>query len=102
MADWIPSFDATLVTRILDASGIITGKSGMEQYFYALTGGVLTLTHTPACENGCYESTSETAVSGIVDNPWAKGYSAGGSSSGSASLVACGAVDMAIGCDQGG
>lgn len=55
-----------------------------------------------ACENGCYESTSETAISGIVENPWAIGYSAGGSSSGSASLVASGAVDMSIGCDQGG
>jgi amidase len=41
-------------------------------------------------------------VSGIVENPWADGYSAGGSSSGSASLVASGAVDMSIGCDQGG
>lgn len=30
MPGWLPSFDATLVTRILDAGGIITGKSGMD------------------------------------------------------------------------
>lgn len=29
MPDWRPSFDATLVTRVLDAGGLITGKSGM-------------------------------------------------------------------------
>jgi amidase len=39
--------------------------------------------------------------SGPVHNPLRHGYSAGGSSSGSAALVASGEVDMAIGCDQG-
>jgi hypothetical protein len=28
MSGWLPLFDATLVTRILDAGGVITGKSG--------------------------------------------------------------------------
>lgn len=28
MPDWQPTFDATVVTRILDAGGVITGKSG--------------------------------------------------------------------------
>jgi amidase len=37
-----------------------------------------------------------------VHNPYAYGYSTGGSSSGSARLVATGQVDMAIGTDQGG
>jgi amidase len=37
-----------------------------------------------------------------VHNPHKKGYSAGGSSSGSAVLVALGEVDMALGGDQGG
>jgi len=37
-----------------------------------------------------------------VHNPRKPGYSAGGSSSGSAALVAAGEVDMAIGGDQGG
>ena len=39
---------------------------------------------------------------GPVHNPHKRGYSAGGSSSGSAALVAAGEVDMAIGGDQGG
>jgi amidase len=37
-----------------------------------------------------------------VHNPYAYGYSTGGSSSGSARLVATAQVDMAIGTDQGG
>ncbi|KAF4542204.1 Amidase [Lasiodiplodia theobromae] len=37
-----------------------------------------------------------------VENPFAKGYSSGGSSSGSGVLVALGEVDMSIGADQGG
>ena len=40
--------------------------------------------------------------SGQTHNPWRHGYSTGGSSSGSAALVAGGIVDIAIGGDQGG
>ena len=42
------------------------------------------------------------APTGPVHNPHKMGYSAGGSSSGSAVVVATGEVDMAIGGDQGG
>lgn len=28
MVDWTPEYDATIVTRILDAGGLILGKSG--------------------------------------------------------------------------
>lgn len=80
--DWVPEIDATIVTRILDAGGIITGKA--------------------ACENNCFGAVSDTSVTGPVHNPYADGYSTGGSSSGSGRLVASGAVDMAIGGDQGG
>jgi amidase len=82
IGEWIPKVDATLVTRILDAGGIILGKS--------------------ACEAGCLVAVSDTSVTGNVHNPYAYGYSTGGSSSGSARLVATGQVDMAIGTDQGG
>ncbi|KAI1499578.1 amidase signature domain-containing protein [Biscogniauxia marginata] len=82
MVDWVPEIDATIATRILDAGATITGKA--------------------ACENSCLEGMSGTAVTGAVHNPYAKGYSAGGSSSGSGCLVANGSVDLAIGCDQGG
>ena len=78
----VPAFDATLVTRILDAGGEIAGKA--------------------ACEYLSYSSGSHTASTGMVENPIKRGHSAGGSSSGSAALVAAGAVDMAIGGDQAG
>ena len=45
---------------------------------------------------------SDTSVTGPVHNPYADGYSSGGSSSGSGRLLASGAVDFAIGADQGG
>jgi amidase len=79
---YVPPFDATIVTRILDAGGQIVGKS--------------------VCEAYCSSAGSHTSESGPVRNPHRDGYSAGGSSSGSGALVAAGAVDMAIGCDQGG
>lgn len=79
---WVPKTDATVVTRILASGGIITGKA--------------------VCENLSRGAVSGTSASGPVDNPYAKGYSAGGSSSGTAALVASGAVDLGIGCDQGG
>lgn len=50
----------------------------------------------------CHSATSHSAATGIVENPRAKGYSAGGSSSGCGVLVALGEIDMAIGADQGG
>lgn len=74
--------DATVVTRVLEAGGEITGKG--------------------VCENMCHSATSHSAATGIVENPRAKGYSAGGSSSGCGVLVSIGEVDMAIGADQGG
>lgn len=79
---WIPKTDATVTTRILANGGTITGKA--------------------VCENLSRGAVSSSAASGPVDNPYAKGYSAGGSSSGTAALVGSGAVDMGIGCDQGG
>jgi amidase len=78
----IPAFDATIVDRILAAGGEIAGKA--------------------VCEFLSYSSGSHTAVTGFVENPVKPGYGAGGSSSGSAALVAAGEVDMAIGGDQAG
>jgi len=79
---YVPQMDATIVTRMLDAGAIITGKA--------------------ACEAYCISGGSHTSWTGPVHNPHRYSYSAGGSSSGSAALVASGEVDMAIGCDQGG
>ena len=79
---YVPEVDATIVTRILDAGGEIAGKS--------------------VCEYYCVSGGSHTSASGPVLNPRKAGYSAGGSSSGSAALVAAGEVEMAIGGDQAG
>jgi amidase len=79
---YTPDVDATVVTRLLDAGATITGKAHCE--YFCLSGG------------------SHTNATGPVHNPHRRGYSAGGSSSGSAALVALGEVDMAIGGDQGG
>jgi len=79
---YVPETDATVVTRLLDAGAIITGKA--------------------VCEALCFSGGSHTSASGPVHNPLRHGYSAGGSSSGSAALVAAGEADMAVGSDQGG
>ncbi|KAL3427915.1 amidase, partial [Phlyctema vagabunda] len=80
--DWIPDVDASIVKRVLDAGAVILGKA--------------------ACENNCFGAVSDTSVTGPVHNPYADGYSTGGSSSGCGRLVATGSVDMALGADQGG
>ena len=79
---YTPDVDATIVNRILDAGGTIVGKAH--------------------CEYFCLSGSSHTNATGHVHNPHKRGYSAGGSSSGSGALVAAGEVDMAIGGDQGG
>ncbi|MCB8883628.1 amidase [Acidisoma cellulosilytica] len=79
---YMPEIDATIVTRILDAGGTIVGKA--------------------ACEFMCFSACSHTGSRGAIHNPHRMGFSAGGSSSGSAALVAAGEVEMAIGCDQAG
>jgi amidase len=79
---YTPDIDATIVTRLLDAGATIVGKAHCE--YFCLSGG------------------SHTNATGPVHNPHRHGYSAGGSSSGSAALVAAGEVDMAVGGDQGG
>src|SRR5207245_10373549 len=50
----------------------------------------------------CLSGGGHTDATGPVHSPHKMGYSAGGSSSGSAVLVALGEADMAIGGDQGG
>ncbi|HYY79091.1 MAG TPA: amidase [Actinomycetes bacterium] len=79
---YVPDEDATVVERVLDAGGTILGKA--------------------VCESLCFPGGSHTADSGPVRNPYDPTRSTGGSSTGSAALVASGAVDLAIGGDQGG
>jgi Asp-tRNA(Asn)/Glu-tRNA(Gln) amidotransferase A subunit family amidase len=78
----VPSFDATVVDRLLDAGGEIVGKANMDAFAFGPSG--------------------EFSDYGRVDNPVAPGHVAGGSSSGSGAAVAAGTVDLALGTDTGG
>src|SRR5947199_9489581 len=78
---YVPELDATVVTRILESGGTIAGKA--------------------ACEDLCFSGASHTCASGVIRNPHDPTRSAGGSSGGSAALVAAGEVPMAPGGDQG-
>lgn len=89
--------DATIVKRLLENGGTIAG--------------------TVTCENYSLTPMSYTSATGPVHNPWLRGYNAGGSSSGAASLLGLrlarkagvtgleGAgedINMALGADQAG
>ncbi|WP_020186309.1 amidase [Methylopila sp. 73B] len=79
---YVPEVDATIVTRLLDAGATIAGKS--------------------ACEDFSFSAGGMTCSTGPVGNPWKPTHNPGASSNGSAVLISLGAVDMAIGGDQGG
>ena len=79
---YVADEDATIVGRILKEGGIIAGKA--------------------TCEDLCLSGGSYSCASGPVRNPLNPALQTGGSSSGSAALVAAKEVDMAIACDQGG
>jgi amidase len=79
---YVPTTDATVVTRLLDAGATVTGKLNMEDMAFSGSG--------------------ELSATGPVLNPRNEDHIAGGSSSGSAAAVVNGDVDVAIGGDQGG
>lgn len=96
----VPRIDAPVVARLVEAGAWIQG--------------------TAVCENYCVSLASFTSATGPVENAWLPGFSAGGSSSGCAALVALNTVkawrqrkglpyehladgvDLAIGGDQAG
>jgi amidase len=82
LADYVPSCDAVVVERLLDAGAVIVGKLNMDDFGFA--------------------GTSETSVFGCIRNPANPEYSAGGSSGGCGAAVASGDVDIAVAVDQGG
>ncbi|KAJ7038596.1 amidase signature domain-containing protein [Mycena alexandri] len=80
--DFIPVSDATVVTRVLEHGGTVVGKA--------------------MCENFSHGPASHSTPFGPIENPYAEGFSTGGSSSGCGALIGSGEVDMGIGGDQGG
>ena len=79
---FVPTLDATIVHRLLDAGATITGKLNMESF--------------------AFSGSSETSDFGEVPTPLNPEHLAGGSSSGSGAAPAAGDCDIAIGGDQGG
>lgn len=79
---YVPEYDATVVTRLLNAGAEIVGKAH--------------------CEGLCLSGGSHTGLAGPVRNPHDPTRTSGGSSSGCGALVGSGEVQLAIGGDQGG
>ncbi len=77
-----PSKDAAIVTTLNAAGAVVAGKTHLHEFAYGITG-----------ENPHY---------GDCEHPRFPGRTTGGSSSGSAAVVAAGIVPFAIGTDTGG
>ena len=83
--DYIPTKDATLVTRLKDAGAIILGKTTM-----------------PDWAASWFSTSSVSTLSDTSWNPHDTSRDPGGSSSGSGAAVAAGLAVVAIGGDTGG
>ena len=81
---FIPDFDATVVTRVLQSGGTVVGKNVMN----GLSGG--------------FGTGGAIGDYGRPLNPHNHEHVTGGSSSGSGAAVAAGEVDISFGGDQGG
>ena len=80
--NFVPPYDATVVTRLAAAGLVTIGKTNMDEFAMG--------------------SSNETSYFGNVANPWDVSRSPGGSSGGSAAAVAAGIVAGATGTDTGG
>ncbi len=94
----VPGLPWTMGSRLMRTNP----APGASAYVEALLGsGARIVASATASEFGLLGST-ETLLHGVTHNPWSTRHSAGGSSGGSAALVAAGVVPMAHANDAGG
>jgi aspartyl-tRNA(Asn)/glutamyl-tRNA(Gln) amidotransferase subunit A len=82
LENYVAPYDATVIEKIKAEDGVIIGMTN--------------------CDEFCAGGSGEKSAFGCAQNPRALGRVPGGSSSGSASAVAAGFCDMALGSDTGG
>lgn len=82
LKEFVPPYDSTVVERLRQEGVVVLGKTTMDEFAMG--------------------STSESCAFGVPQNPWKKGYVAGGSSGGSAVSVAALQSLASLGSDTGG